>query len=127
MAEEVQHYRMTSESSREAKYRLSIKGALIYLTLWVAIFAIARVLALHSSIGAKGPYPHSAGLLTDFLLPIAIGLVFVGVGIPVAYSLGAAKHVRAVAAWCFMVGCFSLPMLWIGAVVLAGIGLLSLD
>jgi hypothetical protein len=118
---------MASESSREGKYRLSVKGVLKYLTLWVAIFAVVRVLAEYSSIGADGPYPYSAGLVTEFLLPVTIGLVSVGVGVAVAYSFGAIKHVRAIAVWCFVIGCLSLPMLWVGVVVLAGLGLLSLD
>jgi len=68
-----------------------------------------------------------AGLVTDFVLPVAIGLVFVAIGVAVAYSFGKIKHVRAIAVWCFVIGCFSLPMLWIVVVVLAGLGLLSLD
>ena len=78
----------------------------MYVTLWATIFAVVRVLADYSSIGAKGPYPYSAALVTDFLLPVAIGLVFVAVGVAVAYSFGKIRHVRAVAVWCFVIGSF---------------------
>ena len=98
-----------------------------YVTLWATIFGVIRVLAEYSSIGANGPYPYSAALVTDFLLPVAIGLVSVGVGVAVAYAFGKIRHVRAVAVWCFVMGCFSIPMLWIVVAVLAGLGLLSLD
>ena len=118
---------MTSESSRRGKYRLSVRGVFAYVTLWAMIFAVGRVLAEYSSIGANGPYPYNAGLVTDFVLPVAIGLVFVAIGVTVAYAFGKLKHVRAIAVWCFVIGCFSLPMLWIVVVVLAGLGLLSLD
>ena len=72
-------------------------------------------------------YPYNAGLVTDFVLPVAIGLVFVAVGVTVAYLFGKIKHVRALAVWCFVIGCVSLPMLWAVVVVLAGLGLISLD
>jgi hypothetical protein len=120
---------MTSKPSQRerGKYRLSVKGMLAYLTLWVAIFAVVRVLAEYSSIGADGAYPYSAGLVTEFVLPVAIGLVSVAVGVAVAYFFGAINHVRAVAIWCFLIGCFSLPILWLGVVVLSALGFLSLD
>ena len=64
---------MTSESSQGGKYRLSVRGIVTYVALWATIFAVVRVLAKYSSIGANGPYPYSAALVTDFLLPVAIG------------------------------------------------------
>jgi len=118
---------MTSESNRNGKYQLSVRGIFAYVTLWAMIFAVVRVLAKYSSIGANGPYPYNAGLVTNFVLPVAIGLVFVAICVTVAYLIGNIKHVRAIAVWCFVIGCFSLPMLWIVVVVLAGLGLLSLD
>ena len=119
--------RMKSALNHEGKYRLSVRGLLAYVTLWAMIFVVGRVLAEHSSIGATGPYPYNAGLVTAFVLPIAIGLVFVAIGVPVAYAFGKIKRVRAVAVWCFVAGCLSLPMLWIVVVLLAGLGILSLD
>ena len=118
---------MSSETSQAEKYRLSSRSIAIYVALWATIFAVVRVLATHSSIGAKGSYPYAAGLVTDFLLPVAIGLVFLAIGVTVAYFSGKIHHVCAVAVWCFLIGCFSLPMLWITAVALAGLGILSLD
>ena len=118
---------MTSETRRGEKYRLSVRGIATYVTLWASIFAVVRVLAKYSSVGANGAYPYSAALVTDFLLPVAIGLVFIAIGVTVAYFFGKIKHVRAVAVWCFVMGWLSLPLLWIAVVVLAGIGLLSLD
>ena len=117
---------MVGDSSR-GEYRLSVRGIVIYVTLWASIFAVIRVLAEYSSIGATGPYPSSAGLVTNFLLPVAIGLVFVAIGVTVAYSIGAIKHFRTVVIWCFFIGWLSLPMLWLVVVVLAGLGLLDLD
>ncbi len=118
---------MTSESSRKGEYRLSVRDIFAYVTLWAVILAVGRVLAEYSSIGATGPYPYKAALVTNFLLPVAIGLVFVAIGVAVACLFGKINHVRAIAAWCFVIGCFSLPMLWVVVVVLAGLGLLSLD
>ena len=118
---------MTRDTGRGEKYRLSARGIAIYVTLWATIFAVVRVLAKHSSIGASGAYPYSAALVTDFLLPVAIGLVFIAIGVTAAYFFGKIRHVAAIAVWCFVIGCLALPMLWITLVVLAGIGLLSLD
>ena len=118
---------MTSESSQEGQYRLSLRGVVTYVALWAVVFAVVRVLAKYSSIGAVGSYPYSAGLVTDFVLPVAIGLVSVAVGVAVAYLFGKKKHVWGVAVWCFLIGCFSMPVLWVVVVVLGGLGILDLD
>ena len=118
---------MKNESNRGGKYRLSIRGIVTYVALWAMFFAVVHVLAEYSSIGATGSYPYSAALVTDFVLPVAIGLVLVAVGVAVAYLFGKKKHVWGVAICCFLIGCFSMPMLWVVVVVLGGLGILDLD
>lgn len=98
-----------------------------YVALWAAIFAVVRVLIQYSSIGANGPYPYFAGVLTDVLVPVLIGLVLAAVGVAFAYSIGKIKHAWGVAIWCSLVGFFSLPTLFVVILALAALGLIDLD
>ena len=117
---------MTSSEPGE-QYRISIRGIVMYLALWAMIFAVVRVLSKYSSIGSTGSYPNSAGLVTQFVLPVAIGLVFVAIGVAVGYCFGKKEHVSVIAICCFLAGVFLLPMVWIIAVVLNGLGIIDLD
>lgn len=118
---------MTQEATSDENYQLSTRGIAIYVALWALIFAVVRVLAVYSSIGAEGSYPYEAGMVTDFGVPIAIGLVLVAVGVAVAYSIGKIRHAWSVAVACFLVGWLAIPVLWVTIILLAALGVLSLD
>lgn len=118
---------MPTDTSHSNDYRLTVKGIAAYLSLWAATFAVIRFLAKYSSIGAKGSYHYTAGMVTTYGLPVAIGLFFAGVGIAVAFFLGKAKHSRIVGVWCFVLGCLLIPMIWVAVVVLFGLGLIDVD
>ncbi len=111
----------------QGKHRLSAKGIAVYVALWALIFAVVRVLMEYSSLGAQGTYSIEAGMVTDFVLPIAIGLVLVALGVTIAYVVGQVRHAWAVTIWCFVIGCVSIPMLWATVMFLAALGIISTD
>ncbi len=111
----------------DSRYQVSAKGVMAYVGLWAAIFAVVRVLMRYSSIGAEGAYPYFAGVLTDVLVPVLIGLLLAAVGVAVAFSAGQIKHARSVAIWCSLVGLLALPALIVVFATLGALGLIDLD
>ena len=102
---------MTTESQTGQQYQLTTKEIFGYVALWGIIFGVINILRAYSSIGAKGAYSYSAALVTDFVLPIAIGLVFVAIGIAISYLLGKKEHTWVVGVWCFLAGCLAIPVM----------------
>lgn len=117
---------MASEANRKTKYQLSTSGVMVYVALWAIIFAVVNVLRKYSSAGATDSFPD-ADLVLIFVIPLATGLVFVAVGVAIAYSTGNINRFRAVAAWCFVIGCLLLPLLAFVLAILAGPGGLFLN
>lgn len=111
----------------DQRYRLSTASLVAYVTLWATLFGLVRVLIDYSSLGATGSYPISAAYVTDFVLPLTLGLALVTIGLTVAYVAGQMRNAWVIVVWCFLVGLLALPALWLTIVVLAILGILPAD
>lgn len=115
------------ETKQGNERQLTTRGVFAYVALWATIFGVVHILEKYSSLGATGSYPISAGHVTDFVLPVAIGLVFVAIAVAIAFFVGKIRHYRIVAIWSFVAGFLSLFVVFVVVVILASLGLLSLD
>ncbi len=118
---------MTDIPQQQNQYQLSISGIVKYMALWALFFGVVGILGKYSSIGAKGSYSYQAGLVTDYGVPIALGLFFALIGIAVAFLIGRISKVRTFIIWSFSIGLFLLPATWIVLVILAVTGIIDLD
>lgn len=102
---------------------MSLTAVLVYTALWALILcmfqgAVKLRQGVHTAVEAG---------LSDILMLIVAGLLFVAIGLPVAFVFGRSRQAIPISLGCFGVGVFAIPILIVILAALGSIGIIDLD
>ena len=103
--------------------RVTLAGVLAYTALWALIICIFQGVAKLQ----QGVHTIAEAQLSDTLMLIAIGLLFVALGILLAIALGRSRQVVPVSLGCFAFGLTAIPILVFVLMTLSRLGVIDID
>ncbi len=112
-----------SKQKANDERQITVAGVMAYTALWALIISLFR-LALKLP---QGTHTITEARLSDTLMLIVAGLVFVAIGLPVAILVGRKRQAIPISLGCFFVGFISIPILIVVLVTLGSFGVINLD
>ena len=103
--------------------RVTLASVLAYTALWAWIICIFQGVAKLQ----QGVHTIAEAQLSDDLMLIAIALLFVALGIPLAIALGRSRQVVPVSLGCFAFGLTAIPILVFVLMTLSRLGVIDVD
>ncbi|TWU01378.1 hypothetical protein Pla100_11050 [Neorhodopirellula pilleata] len=116
---------MESESRQKSNdgRQISVAGMLAYTALWALIICLSRE-AVNLQ---QGIHSIAQARLSEILMLIVTGLLFVAIGLPIAIVVGRTPKAVPISLGCFLVGFIAIPVLVVVLVTLGSFGVIDLD
>ncbi|MFN3189294.1 MAG: hypothetical protein ACE361_02135 [Aureliella sp.] len=105
------------------KRQITVAGVLMYSALWALIVFLFQCVAGLQ----QDTYTITEARLSEVLMFIATGLLFVAIGLPVSVLLGKARKATPTTIICFLIGLLAIPSVVCLLMILAGLGVVDLD
>jgi hypothetical protein len=103
--------------------QISIAGVMAYAALWALVISLFRQAVKLQ----QGTYTIVEGRLSDTLMLIATGLLFVAIGLPITILVGRTRQAVPISLGCFFVGFIAIPILIVILMTLGSFGVIELD
>ena len=113
---------MNSQKSYRGR-QISLAGVLAYTALWALIICLFREAVKLQ----QGVHTIAQARLSDILMLIVAGLLFVAIGLPIAIVFGRSRQAVPISLGCFSVGLLAIPILIVVLVALGSFGVIDLD
>lgn len=94
-----------------------------YTALWALIIGVFR----YAVKLQQGTYTINQALLSNTLMLIGTGLLFVAIGLPITLIVGRMRKAVPISLGCFLVGFIAIPMLITVLLTLGMLGIIKLD
>lgn len=112
-----------SRQKSDGGRQISLAGVLAYTALWALIIcmfqgAVKLRQGVHTIVEAR---------LSDILMLIVAGLLFVAIGLPIAVVFGRSRQAIPISLGCFSIGLLAIPILIVVLVTLGSFGVIDLD
>lgn len=103
--------------------QITVGGLLVYTTIWALIFGLYGQAAKLT----EGVHTLAQFELANILGMLATGLVFVAIGLAIAFVAGKVRQAVPISLGCFVLGLFALPLLYATLMILVRYGVIDLD
>jgi hypothetical protein len=116
----------TEIASRQKSNRgrqISVAGVLAYTALWALSISLFREAVRLQ----QGVHSIAQARLSNILMLIVTGLLFVAIGLPIAIVFGRRRQALPISLGCFLVGFIAIPILLVVLVTLGSFGVIDLD
>ena len=103
--------------------QIAISGLMVYTALWALIIGLFRQAVKLQ----QGTYTITQARLSDILMLIVSGLLFVAIALPIIVVVGRERQAIPVSLGCFFVGSIAIPILIAVLVTLDTFGIIKID
>lgn len=112
-----------STQKSQGDRQFSVAGMMAYTVLWALVIFLFRF-----AIKLKqGTHTITEARLSDALMLVVTGLLFVAIGLPIAIAVGRKRQAFPISIGCFSIGFIAIPLLIAVLVALDSLGVVDLD
>lgn len=114
--------RMSGELGN-GRRQITVTGLMAYTVLWGLVLGLFR---LAISL-VQGVHTIAENQLSQLLILIATGLLFVAIGLPITFLAGGKRQAFPISVGCFFVGLLAIPCLVVISWILLALGVITLE
>jgi hypothetical protein len=103
--------------------QISVAGVMAYTALWALIVGLSRQAVKLQ----QGTHTITESQLSNTLLLIVSGLLFVAIALPITLVVGRKRQAVPISLGCFFVGLIAIPILIAVLVTLDWLGIIKVD
>lgn len=103
--------------------QITVAGMMAYTSLWALVICLFHQAAKLQA----GIHTIYEDRLSQILMLIATGILFVAIGIPITFAVGRTRQAAPILLGCFFVGFIAIPSSIIILVALHWFGVINLD
>lgn len=113
---------MSNQKSKGVR-QISVAGMMAYTILWALIIGLFRQ-AVNLQ---QGTHTITEARLSNALMLIVTGLLFVAIGLPITLLVGRKRQAVPISLGCFFVGLIAIPIVIAVMVTLGSLGIINVD